>query len=478
MNLGTVDLLTPSVRTGDATSQHTFDLARLLADQGARPRIWCSRPPSSPLPQDIRSLVRVAHYADYPLDADLTILQYPIWFPLAERFRQVRGTAIFWYHGVTPPEFGITAAGRNQLVNAQLRTELAWFAHLAVTASPYTAGELHRHAAYPQERIRVTPLSVDTAQFSQTPAAPELAKLRSRWKLTGKQVLLYIGRLAGNKRIDLLIDALAQLAPRYPNLHLLIVGSTAGDHATVRLHAQLRQQAAARGVAARVTFTGKVDQVDKYLHLADIFLLASQHEGFGVPVVEAMAAGVPVVASASGALPWVLDAGSGESAGLLFPPGDVEALAHAIEQPLTQPALAATLIARGRILAERYNPLRFRGRVLAILEEAGELARQGAAPAIQRQTPALSQRADIALRSYQVRSRLPLVGRLIEWLRINATTHLRETYLDRIIEQQVNFNRLAAQELTALQCEIAQLQAQAEELGLARTPETGADEST
>lgn len=475
MNFGTVNLLAPSVRTGDATSNHTFDLVRLLVDQGARPRIWCSRPPGSPLPEDIRGLVRVVHYADYPLDADLTILQYPIWFPLAERFRQVRGAAIFWYHGVTPPEFGVTAAGQDQLINAQLRTELAWYAQLAVAASPYTAAELHRHAGYPQERIRVAPLCIDTAQFSRTPAASELADLRSRWKLEGKQVLLYIGRIAGNKRIDLLIDALARLAPQYPNLHLLLVGNTAGDFATSRLHSQLLQQAAARGVAARVTFTGKVEQVDTYLHLADMALLASQHEGFGVPMVEAMAAGVPVVASASGAIPWVLDAGSGENAGLLFSPGDVEGLADAIEQLLTQPALAATLIARGRSLAERYNPARFRERVLAILEEAGELARQGPAPALQRQTPALAQQADIALRAYRVRSRLPLVGRLVEWLRINATTHLKEDYLDRIVEQQVNYNRLAAQELTALQRKIARLQAQVEELGLARIPESDED---
>lgn len=461
MNFATADLLTPTVRTGDATSNHTFELVRLLADQGIRPRIWCSRPPGSSLPQDIRDLVRVTHYADYPLDADLTILQYPSWFPLAERFRQVRRAAVFWYHGVTPPEFMGTAAARDQMVNAQFRTELAWFAQLAVAASPFTAGELHRHTGYPQERIRVVPLSVNADQFSRTPAASSLSQLRRRWQLEGKQVLLYIGRLAGNKRIDLLIDALAQLAPRHTNLHLLLVGSTVGDSTTSHVHAQLLRHAAARGVAERVTFTGKVARVDDYLHLADMLLLASLHEGFGVPVVEAMAAGVPVVAGAGGALPWVLDAGNGEYAGLLFAPGDADALANAIERLLTQPALAATLVARGRRLAERYSPTHFRERVLAVLEEAGDLACRGDTPVERRPVPALYEQADIALRSYQVRSNLPLIGRLIDWIRVNATSHFKEAYLDGIVERQVNYNRLAAQELAALRREITRLQAQA-----------------
>jgi glycosyltransferase involved in cell wall biosynthesis len=353
-----------------------------------------------------------------------------------------------------------TAAARNQMVNAQFRTELAWFAQVAVAASPFTADELHRHTGYPPERIRVVPLRIDPAQFGRKPAASDLAHLRRRWNLDGKRVLLYIGRLAGNKRIDLLIDALAQLAPRYPDLHLLLVGSTAGDAATAHLHAQLRQRATARGIAARVTFTGKVERVDDYLHLAAMVLLASQHEGFGVPVVEAMAAGVPVVASASGALPWVMDAGDGEPAGLLFPPGDVGALADAIEQLLTQPALAAALVARGRSVMERYTPARFRQRVLDVLEEVSDLARLGPAPAAQRSVPALYEQADIALRAYQVRSRLPLVGRLVDWVRVNATSHLKEAYLDGIVEQQVNYNRLAAQELAAIRREVNRLQAQ------------------
>lgn len=460
MRWGTVNLLAPSLRLGDAASDHTFALVRLLLDEGAQPRVWCSWPPGSRLPDEIRGRVRQVHYADYPLDADLTILQYPIWFPLAERFRQVRGPALFWYHGVTPPEFADNTAGRDLLVNAQARTELAWYAQLAVTAGPYTADELHRHAGYPPDRIRVVPLGVDTAHFRRSFAAPELEQLRERRKLEGKRVLLYIGRIAANKRIDLLIDALAQLAPKIPNLHLLIVGSSAGDLAGGQLYTRLQQQAARLGVVGQVTFTGRVEDVAPYLQLADVLVLPSRHEGFGVPLVEAMAAGVPVIASAGSAMPWVLNIGSSEEAGLVFPAGDAPALAQALERVLTQPALAASLVAQGRRRAETFDSSHFRARVLAVLEEAVDLAQQGPAPFAERRIPAPAEQADIALRSYRVQSeRLP-AGKWVDWARINTTSHFKEHYLDRIVEQQVNFNRLAAHELAALQDEVHRLQAQ------------------
>ena len=90
----TVHFLVANMRNGDATSQHTFDLVRLLRQQGMAVEIFHNYP-NGPLPEDIAPLVRHADYAQYQPGAELTILQYPVWFPLAERFRQVPGAAIF-----------------------------------------------------------------------------------------------------------------------------------------------------------------------------------------------------------------------------------------------------------------------------------------------------------------------------------------------------------------------------------------------
>ena len=463
MSFRTVDILAHSVRSGDATSNHTFDLARVLTAQGAQVRICCTYPPGSALPPERRDLVHVFHYADYRPTADLTLLQYPIWFPLAERFRQTTGVAVFWYHGVTPPSLLGTMDGRDRLVNAQQRTELAWHAHLAVCTSPYTAQELHILSGYPEERERVVPLGIDTTSFGRAPDPAALARLRSRRQLDGKRVLLYVGRIAGNKRIDLLIEALARLAPQRPELHLLVVGNLVGDPATSEIHARLVRQARDLGVADRVTFTGKVDSVEPYLHLAQAVVLPSQHEGFGVPLVEAMAAGAPVIASAAGAMPWVLGADGDEPAGLVFAPGDVDALVATIARVLDEPGLAEQLATRGRRRADEFSQTRFEEHTVAALAHAAELARQGPPPAATQRATPLYEQADVALRAYRVRSKLPVVGRLLEWLRYNLTVHVKEVYMDRVIEQQVNYNRRLAAEIAELRAEIASLKAQREE---------------
>ena len=94
-----------------------------------------------------------------------------------------------------------------------MRTELANQSHLAVVTSPFTAEELQSHSRVPVDRLRVVPLGVDVEAYASPADAVDLLALRKHSE-AGRQTraLLYVGRIAGNKRIDLLIDALAQLA--------------------------------------------------------------------------------------------------------------------------------------------------------------------------------------------------------------------------------------------------------------------------
>lgn len=451
------------MRSGDATSQHTFDLVRLLREHGYKIQIFHNYP-NGPLPDDIVPLVQQTDYAQYYPSADLTILQYPIWFPLAERFRQVAGAGIFWYHGVTPPALWGARPGLETVQTAEVRTELAWHAHLAVAASPFTADELHRHSDYPRNRIHVVPLRIDVDALAQVPSEQELADLRRQWGAEGKHILLYVGRIAGNKRIDLLINALAQL--QRSNVMLLVVGNTLLNDASRILHPELEALAAQLGVADRVVFTGRVPEVAPYLHLADIVLLPSQHEGFGVPIAEGMAAGTPVIASASGALPWVLGADQPNMppAGLLFRESNVDDLVTQITRILDDPNLRNALIAQGHVRVQEFGADRFATNVLRVVEEAMTLAQQDRPPAYSLATPPLASYADIVIRDYRVRSGAPVVGKLIEWVRNNSTTHIKEAYLDRILERQVNYNRLLAVEIAALQNELTGLRTQLNDL--------------
>ena len=471
MELRTLHILVANMRHGDATSQHTFDLVRLFRNRGVTVQIFHNYP-NGPLPDDIQPHVQQADYAQYRPGAELTILQYPVWFPLAERFRQVPGASIFWYHGVTPPALWGARPGLEMVQTAEVRTELAWHAHLAVAASPFTADELHDHSSYPRNRIRVVPLTIDVDTLAQPPSTDELTHLRHQWHAEGKRILLYVGRIAGNKRIDLLIRALAQL--QRSNLMLLVVGDIAMNDAARVLHPELEALAAQLGVSSQVLFTGRVRDVTPYLHLADIVLLPSQHEGFGVPIAEAMAAGTPTVASNSGALPWVLGAdntgavntGSTERspAGLLFEEDNVDDLVDKIVRLLDDPNLRNSVIAQGRVRVRDFSQERFAANVQKVVDEAMTLALQDEPPAHSLALPPLAPYADIVIRDYRVRSGAPWVGKLIEWVRVNATTHVKEAYLDRMLERQVNYNRLLATEIAALQNEMTELRAQVDEL--------------
>ncbi len=435
-----------------ALGLHTEALARVIDGLGWEVSLALQNPRG--VPAAWRS--RLARAGE---PAELTILQYPIWFPLAETLRAASGATLFWYHGVTPPEMWSSAADRDVITRSVAGTELAWHAHLAVCDSPFIAEELRRYTGYPAERVRVVPLGVDVARFATPPPATELDQLRNRWHLTGRRVLLYVGRIAGNKRVDLLIEALARLADRYPNLHLLVVGDTDSLPAYRDLTAQLQRQAADRGVADRVTFAGRVEDVWPVYHLAEVFVTASQHEGFGVPLVEAMAAGVPVVAGASAALPWVLGAaGDQPAAGLLCAPGDADALAACLAQVLDDAELRRGLVERGRTRAQAFDLSAFAANTQRVLAEAVQLGQTGPRPAPPVAHGPLYQQADVALRDYRVRSGLPIIGPLIAWLRRNSTTHVKEAYLDRIVEQQVLFNRQLVAEIERLNARLARLE--------------------
>jgi glycosyltransferase involved in cell wall biosynthesis len=152
-----------------------------------------------------------------------------------------------------------------------------------------------------------------------------------------------VARLAPQKGHRVLFDALPAIVARVPNVHVRLVG-----HEELSTVAELREYAEQRGVADRVTFEGFRSAVDVMADF-DVFVLPSLWEGFGLVLLEAMAAGRPVVASAVGPIPEIVVDGV---TGLLVPPGDAAALAAAITRLLTDPDLAAAFGRAGRARVE------------------------------------------------------------------------------------------------------------------------------
>jgi glycosyltransferase involved in cell wall biosynthesis len=185
---------------------------------------------------------------------------------------------------------------------------------------------------------RVLSPGVDTALF-RPPASGTI-----------RDSILYVGRLeraSAWKGADILIRAFALVAARHPGSELRLVGG--GD-----LIPSLELLAVSLGIGDRVTFPGSRDRralVSEYGR-ARVAVLASvtESESFGMSLIEAMACGTPVIGSRVGGIPYVV---TDERNGLLVPPGDVTALARALERILRDDGLARRLGDYGRVTAVR-----------------------------------------------------------------------------------------------------------------------------
>jgi glycosyltransferase involved in cell wall biosynthesis len=176
-----------------------------------------------------------------------------------------------------------------------------------------------------RERVVCIQHAADTARFR--PAAPgEARELRAQLGLPLDGVLaVFTGRLLRGKGLEILIEAFARLLPDHPNAHLVIVGAGAGQ--VLSVEDGLRADVAERGLSSRVTFTGRVDNVEDYLRACDVFAFPSLYEGLPHSPLEAAAAGLPVVASRTGGIPDVVVHGE---TGLLVEPGDIDGVTAAL----------------------------------------------------------------------------------------------------------------------------------------------------
>ncbi len=173
--------------------------------------------------------------------------------------------------------------------------------------------------------------------------APESAGggFRGKFGVRGP-FLLFTGRLASNKGLPVLLDAFASLASRFPDLELVLVGEDSGEGAATRAHAEKL------GLASRVHLTGFVKEesllASAYAQ-AEVFVLPSDYEAFGLVLLEALAQGTPVVSTRVGGIPSLVEDGKN---GRLVPPGDARALAAALEELLSDRTKARAMGARGR----------------------------------------------------------------------------------------------------------------------------------
>ena len=225
-----------------------------------------------------------------------------------------------------------------------------------IADSQATRDDLIRHYRAAPERVTVVTPGCDEI-FRPVTDANRLAQVKGRYNIRG-DYLLHVGTLQPRKNVERLLGAFARLDG---GLQLVLAGKRGW------LYDRIFRQVEELGLGDRVLFTGHVPQADLPSLMSGARLLAmpSLYEGFGLPVVEAMACGTPVVCSNASSLPEV----AGDAA-LLVDPLDVEAWAEAMRRVLEDQRLRAELIARGLQQARQFSWGQCARQVLTILETA------------------------------------------------------------------------------------------------------------
>ncbi len=223
-----------------------------------------------------------------------------------------------------------------------------------VIALTRVEAEYLRGLGVAEERIRVIPNGVNLGEFEG---------MGPRLRPGGPPTLLFVGRCyPQQKGLEYLVRAMALLPP-HAGARLRIVGEDWGGAA------QALSLARALGVGDRVTYSGPLGRgelLQAYAE-ADILVLPSLFEPFGIVLLEAMATGLPVVASRVGGVPEVMEDGK---TGFLVQPGNARALAEALDLLLSDPALRRRMGRAGRIRAAEYSWDRILPQVLDVYHEA------------------------------------------------------------------------------------------------------------
>jgi glycosyltransferase involved in cell wall biosynthesis/O-antigen/teichoic acid export membrane protein len=252
---------------------------------------------------------------------------------------------------------------------ARLRDALLRKADATVAISAEIAAALARRVGSATRVVRIP----NGLELEDASAGADRSELRRHLQLPDGLIAIYTGRLSRAKGLPMLLEVWSQIAGQHPGVHLVLVGS--GDRSFDGCEQELRDYARAARLESRVTFTGHVENVRDYLQASDFFVSCSDSEGFGLSLVEAMAAGLPCISTAVGVAPEVIRDGH---EGWLIPVRDPVALSAALQAALDQrSALPAIGAAARRAVASRFDMDKVARRFLAVCREVVETRSPG-----------------------------------------------------------------------------------------------------
>ncbi len=353
----------PALLPRDATGDHTVALQSTLRDAGFESDIYVEA-----AHDDLWPLA--SYFEEYPARAkpdDILLYQLSTASPLADFLAGRPERLVLDYHNITPASFYEAwedhTAAKVDLARRQM-AELAPAAVLGIADSAFNAAELHQFGC---SITAVIPILGGIEDEARIPDPPEAERLRRDHGPS--TVLLFVGRLSPNKTQHHLVEALWLYRRWYdPEARLHLVGP-----ATTPAYARaLFGLASALGLGDAVRHgTDLTDaELAAWYADADVFVCLSEHEGFCIPLLQAMRAGLPVVAFGAGAVPETLG-----DAGILLESKRPGAVAAAVARVVTDRRLADRMVEAGHRRLGAFAPAVVRARFVEVL---GGMVDQGA----------------------------------------------------------------------------------------------------
>src|SRR5437588_554559 len=346
----------PVIAYGDAIGNDAFELQRMFWSSGVRSDLfaWEAKPEVRGLVRDWKDLERITGRDG------LLLVHHSMGNDVVSDVARLPLRKAIVYHNITPAKYfeGLNEHARRyaELGREQL-AELARAAEFGFADSEYNRRELAEAGC---ANTAVVPIAIDWEQFDVAPD-PKVARALA----DERTAILAVGQILPQKAIHDVIASFAAYRTSDQGARLYLVGSTAMSGQYL---AQLQQQIAKLGLDDAVTFAGSVtiEQLVAYYRGATAFLTLSDHEGFCVPLLEAMRADLPIVAHAAGAIPGTLG-----DAGLLLRDKSPDAVAAALERVVRDGALRRDLIGRGRRRLAEFSPGKVEERLRDALALAG-----------------------------------------------------------------------------------------------------------
>lgn len=333
--------LLPTLSFGDAIGNDTLALKEAIARMGFRSEVYAENIDKR-LPAD--SAKNVDKLKNLAAD-DVILYHKSTGTDLTFRFSEMKCRKIMIYHNITPAEFfrpySNSAAALSEYGYEGVKF-LSDKVDYCMAVSSYNREDLLKMGY--KCLIDVRPILIRFDDYKQSPDEMTVKKYSD-----GKTNLVFVGRISPNKKQEDVIRAFYCYKRLNPNSRLILVGSYSGME---NYFERLRKYAAALGLEDDVIFTGhiKFSEILAYYRLADVFVCMSAHEGFCVPVVEAMFFDVPVIALASSALPDTMG-----GSGILLPDSDPAFAAGVIDRVVRDKALRSHIIEGQRSRLEDFS---------------------------------------------------------------------------------------------------------------------------